>query len=249
MMIDTTIARRAAELADEPSVQLAALNERLRDLDELKDDFMASVSQAVVRRNTEHLLGLVRDLLFLTQLDDGSVALDLGPVDADALVRRAILTVAPEAEAKGLRLVLDLDSPDPVVADADQLLLVVQSLLANAVRFTAHGGEVEVRTITTWDGGWAFEVADGGIGIPAEDLPNVFGRFSRAANANLSGEANDDLAAPGLGLGLAIAKAIVELNGGLIGVESEEGVGSTFCVALPRSPDAVDLTAWEVDPV
>ena len=117
-----------------------------------------------------------------------------------------------------------------IMGDPDQIVRALTNLVANALNYTPENGKVTVRTRAEGPeqapAEWVIiEVADTGIGIPEADLPNIFERFYRGTNV--------DPSSPGTGLGLAIIKEIVELHGGTIEVESEEGVGSTFRLRLP----------------
>jgi signal transduction histidine kinase len=112
-----------------------------------------------------------------------------------------------------------------VHGDARRLAQVVDNLLSNAVKFTEPGGRVRVRVES--DGVHAIlEVDDNGIGIPAADLPGLFDRFTRAANATRG-------QIPGTGVGLAIVKKLTEMHGGMVSVESTEGAGARFRVEIP----------------
>jgi CheY-like chemotaxis protein len=155
---------------------------------------------------------------------------EMEPIDPALVVREAIDTVRPAADAKNIRIVTTIDPLDTLPrADPARLRQVMWNLLSNAVKFTPPGGRVDVRVranATTAD----IEVADTGIGIAPEFLPYVFDRF-RQADSRFSREHG------GLGLGLAIARHIVEMHGGQIEASSAgQGKGSTFRVRLPLSP-------------
>ena len=111
------------------------------------------------------------------------------------------------------------------LGDRTRLAQVLDNLIVNAVKFSRSNGLVRVDVI--WgDGGWRIDVADNGIGIPPEEIGQLFGRFVRASNARTAG-------LPGTGLGLSIVKAIAELHGGRVTVDSTLGHGTTFSVHLP----------------
>jgi signal transduction histidine kinase len=185
---------------------------------------------AVVERNAQRLLRLVGDLLFAAQVERGSVALDPGTVDLPQLVRDAVALARSRAAEAGITLVEDVAPLAPCLGDRDRLAQVLDNLLSNALKFTPPGGHVEVRLATRGED-VELTVADTGVGILEDELPQLFDRFYRATNATAG-------AVPGLGLGLMIARAIAEGHGGTIAVLSEIGVGTTFTVSLPlRMPD------------
>jgi signal transduction histidine kinase len=180
----------------------------------------------VVDRNAERLLSLVGDLLFVANLDAGSVALDRCELDVDRLVAECVDAARPSAEGRGVELRLSgIERPAFVDGDAARLGQVVDNLISNALKFTAAGGSVAVRVRTKGET-VAVEVEDTGIGIPEGEQARVFERFFRASSATAR-------AVPGSGLGLSVARAIVEAHGGSVGVASVEGAGSTFHVELP----------------
>jgi len=179
----------------------------------------------VAERNARHLARLVEDVLDVTRADAGQLRIDLVPVDLGVLVEERVEAARPSAEAGGLTLVLDADTPPIVLADRRRLSQVVDNLVANAIKFTPAGGRVEVRVAA--DGRRAvIDVADTGIGMSPAEQQRLFERFYRAEGAQAR-------QIRGTGLGLAIAREIVLAHGGTIGCESAEGRGSTFQVALP----------------
>jgi len=236
-------------------------NVRLRELDALKTDLVASVSHelrtpltsivsftkllldglgtdrvgdqaefiGVIGRNTERLLRLVDDLLLLDRLESNTADVNPEPVDLPGLVDLAISSIQPLATEKGVTLTKRLKGGPPVSGDVGRLGQLVDNLLANAVKFTPSGGEVTVSTYPV-DGGWHFEVADTGIGIPADEGGDLFQRFFRASNARSQ-------AVSGSGLGLAIARRVAELHGGTIEISSAEGEGTTVTAVLTGIDD------------
>jgi PAS domain S-box-containing protein len=179
----------------------------------------------IIQRNAERLLGVVGDLLDLSSLEEGVAQLDLRPVSVPYITRESVRTGWGIAAVDGIRLDLSAQDGPEVRADGTRLQQVLDNLISNAVKFTAAGGRVEVRA--THDGQeWRIDVADSGIGIPPGEVDHLFDRFFRASNARRA-------AVPGTGLGLPTAKAITELLGGRIAVESTEGAGTTVSVYLP----------------
>lgn len=154
-------------------------------------------------------------------------------VNVNPLVQQAVGWAMPSAGSKGLTLVFNTPPIGVAVhADPDALLSVFGNLVANAVRYTPKGGRIEVTTFS--DGDCAVvSVRDSGVGISPDDLQHIFERFYRSDQAR-------KLVAEGMGLGLALAKQLVEAHGGSIAVESSVGVGSTFTVWLPLAGEEKD---------
>jgi signal transduction histidine kinase len=168
---------------------------------------------------------LIGDLLDATRLQAGRLTLDLRDVDARALLREAEETLRAVAEQS--RVDLRAEPPEResfLRADEGRLLQVIGNLVGNALKFTAAGGCV-VLSARPDDDEVVFTVADNGPGIPPEHLEHVFDRFWQARNGDRRG----------VGLGLAIAKGIVEAHGGRVWVESAVGLGSTFSFAIPSA--------------
>ncbi len=181
----------------------------------------------IVQRETERLGALVDDLLALARGDAGELRLEVGPVDGAAVVEEVYGALAPLARSER-RVTLVRSAAEglpPVWADRARLAQVLLNLVRNAITYTPAGGIVSLSLEPAGQGQAAFVVADTGIGIAPEDLPHVFDRFYRtdASRARVSG---------GFGLGLAIARDLVQAMGGTIGVESRPGEGSTFRVLL-----------------
>ena len=245
-------ARAAAEAAQRV---LAAQNEQLRELDRLKDEFIALVSHElrtpltsirgyieliledemlsprqrkyleVADRNSDRLLRLVGDLLFLAQLEAGTLELEPGWVDLAAIAAESAAAAAPAAETKSIAVTLETDEVPPLAGDPARIAQVVDNLVSNAIKFTPDEGSVTVRVVRDGDEA-VLEVRDTGIGIPAEELPHLFERFFRTTQATAR-------AIQGTGLGLAISRRLVEAHAGRITVQSREGAGTVFRVALP----------------
>ena len=180
---------------------------------------------ATVHRNVERLTVLVSELVFLVQIDSGSLALSLAKTDINQLLAEATEAAQPAANAKQIELRLEADRLAPALCDRDRIAQLVDNLLANAVKFTPEGGRVDVKAAQVGDA-VAVSVSDTGIGIPADDLPRLFDRFFRASTAITN-------AIPGTGLGLAISQAIAEAHNSTITVESTLGRGTTFRLLLP----------------
>jgi signal transduction histidine kinase len=183
---------------------------------------------AVIERSARQMARLVDDLMDVSRITRGKVTLTLGATTVEAVVRRAVEMVTPLLEQKRQRLELRVP---PVAlhlhADEGRLGQVVANLLDNAVKFTPEGGHVAVEAARDGER-IRITVSDDGCGVPADLLPHVFELFTQAPQGV-------DRRAGGLGLGLPIARRMVELHGGTIEAEST-GRGSTFTVWLPASP-------------
>ncbi|TVQ05376.1 MAG: PAS domain S-box protein [Leptolyngbya sp. DLM2.Bin27] len=194
-----------------------------------------------IERNAKLQTQLIADLLDVSRILQGKLSLEVAPVRLQTTVEAAIETVRLAAEAKAIQIRAEFD-PDlaAVLGDAGRLQQVVWNLLANAVKFTPEGGEVEIRleSIEHRPGGppsaartqAQITVTDTGKGIAPEFLPYIFERFRQA-------DSKTTRKFGGLGLGLAIARQLVELHGGTIAVASPgEGMGTSFTVRLPCRP-------------
>ncbi|HVL66699.1 MAG TPA: ATP-binding protein [Vicinamibacterales bacterium] len=180
-----------------------------------------------VERNGRAQAKLVEDLLDTSRAISGKLHLTPAPTDVRAVVEQAVDSFRPLATARGITLSLAAGTPLPLIeADAGRLQQVVGNLLANAVKFTPHGGRVHV-SATAAGGAIEIRVTDSGIGIAEDFLPFVFDRFRQA-------DSTTTRAHGGLGIGLAVARHLVELHGGTIRAESAgENAGATFVVSLP----------------
>jgi PAS domain S-box-containing protein len=241
-------------------VSLAVENARLfrqaDELNRLKDEFLATVSHELrtplsailgwsrmlaagqldptkakraveaVERNAQAQAKLVDDILDVARGMAGNVRLELKTIDLSAVAHRGVEAIAPAAAAKGIRVDVRAPSPVSVFGDATRLQQVVWNLVSNAVKFTPPGGHVTV-AVGAMNGNAELQVTDTGAGIPLAFLPYVFDKF-RQADASFTRQYG------GLGLGLAIARHLVELHGGSVDAKSEgEGKGATFVVRLP----------------
>src|SRR6185369_1412039 len=168
----------------------------------------------MIRRNVELEARLIDDLLDLSRVTNGKLRLRMEPASVHGLLRHVVQICASDLDAKRLRLTSDLTAAeDRVTADPARLQQVFWNLLKNAIKFTPEGGRIAVRSRTAEDGRIAVEVEDSGIGIAADVLPRMFDAFEQ-------GDTPAAWHAGGLGLGLAISKALIEMHGGTIRAES-----------------------------
>jgi PAS domain S-box-containing protein len=257
--LDVTPRKRAEEDREALLAQAQLQNERLRELDRVKDEFIALVSHElrtpltsirgylelvaddaeaagqtdeqrewlkVIDRNADRLLSLVEDLLLSAQAHSGSLALSHSEFDAATIVRECAEACAPAAAARGVQLDCVAEPGLLMTGDPGRIGQVIDNLVSNALKFTPSGGRVEL-VAREHGAGVRIEVADTGMGIPPEEQDRLFDRFFRTARVQSE-------AIVGAGLGLSIAKAIVEAHNGHIFFRSVAGEGTTFTVFLPR---------------
>ena len=242
-------------------------NERLRELDGLKDGFVALVSHevrtpltsilgylellteqelteeqrsytSIIGRNSDRLLRLTNDLLFIAQIEDGQLTVEHDHIDLGPIIAESLTAAAPRADADEVEIARYEEISLPITGDGGRLAQLLDNLISNAVKFTPAGGRVEVVAGTAEDRVW-IEVRDNGIGINPDDQERLFNKFFRTRAATKA-------SIQGTGLGLAISKAIAQAHGGSIHVESVEGMGTTFRVELPvglRAPSPASAPA------
>jgi signal transduction histidine kinase len=181
--------------------------------------------QEIVRRAADRMNRMIQDLLDVKRMESGRLTIETRPEAAETIVNDTIDMLRPLAA--GSSIIMDASvAPNlaPVLADSARIQQVLSNLVGNAVKFTPRQGRVTV-TAEGIDGEVRFAVIDTGPGIPPEQLPHIFGRFWQAKPSDRRG----------IGLGLAIAKGIVEAHQGRIWVESHVGLGSTFYFTLPNA--------------
>ena len=254
---------RMAEHVQASRGELERQQQELRELDRLKDEFVATISHElrtpltamigfleilrepgpgtlsddqrnyleIVARNADRLARLVGDLLFVARLDADKLQLDVAEIDMAALLAETVEAARATALRSGVQLELEAaHGLEQLRGDAARLRQLFDNLISNALKFTSEGGRVAVRARSV-GGAVRIDVADSGIGIPADEIGRLCERFFRASSAT-------ERQIPGTGLGLAISKAIVDAHGGSVDVESQVGVGTTFRVELPLAPAA-----------
>lgn len=192
----------------------------------------------IVKNNADRLIALINDLLDVSRIDAGKIDLQRSPLDLARLIHVVADSLRPSIEAKGQHLTLDLtgghepllggrdDARLPaVLADADRVTQILTNLLSNAYKYTPAGGSICVKAYTEGDH-VRVDVQDTGIGLSTEEQSQIFNRFFRAHNRTTQ-------EIGGTGLGLTIARSLVEMLGGKIMVSSSPGQGSTFSFTLP----------------
>jgi signal transduction histidine kinase len=209
-------------------LQAAALTRRGQQPERRSQKSMVAIHRAATRMNR-----LIQDLLDVALMESGQLSMEHTRLTVRELVAGAVEMQRPLASSSSLELRVDLDRDVPEVwGDRDRLLQVFENLLGNAIKFTKAGGCITTGAASR-DHEVVFWVADTGAGIAPEDLPRVFDRFWQLTAAGHDGA----------GLGLPIAKSIVEAHGGRIWVESTDR-GTTFFFTIPRavaSQGSIDL--------
>jgi signal transduction histidine kinase len=179
----------------------------------------------VISRGTARLQRIVEDLLLVAEIEADRLELVKTQTDLGALAAATVDAALPTAAERDIELVLDVEGPLPFEADAARLEQVLDNLVSNALKYTPPRGRVVV-SATESNGNVRLEVADSGIGVPHEELGQLFSRFYRASTATR-------LAIPGTGLGLVIVRAIVERHGGTVSLSSVVDEGTSVIVSLP----------------
>jgi len=180
----------------------------------------------ILKENNDRMQNLISDLLTVSRIEQGRLPLQKKEISLLDLVKEIIKGLDVFAKASNVEVVFQpKDSLPKVLADPSQARLVIENILDNAIRYTKEKGKVEV-TLTKKGKNLYFEVKDKGVGIPQEEQKYIFQKFFRSENV-LRHQTE------GSGLGLYIAKSIIEKSGGKIGFRSQENVGSTFWFSLP----------------
>ena len=200
----------------------------------LLDDMAGPLSESareyieIVGDQAERLIGIVNWLVDAIRVSLDPVELKTTPVDIDELATRVVRGLRPIADEQEIELTVEAE-PAGALVDPDKLLLVLENLVGNALKFTESGGKVSV-SVRPIDKTVEITVADTGIGLAPDELEHIFDRYYRSSHPR-----------GGSGLGLSISRELVRLHGGDVEVTSEKGKGSTFVVRLPS--DCRELTA------
>ena len=177
-----------------------------------------------------HLLELIHDILDVSRVEAGQLAIELEENDIQEVFDECAAMIASKAQNQQLDLRFDVeDSMPPVYADGLRLKQVLLNLIGNAIKFTPQNGQVRVSAGATKDGGIAIQVRDTGIGMTADQIETAVERFGQANNSHM-------ISQEGVGLGLAICKAIIELHNGTLDIDSTTGRGTMVTVTFPPQP-------------
>ncbi|OGN99757.1 MAG: hypothetical protein A2Y58_03875 [Chloroflexi bacterium RBG_13_51_52] len=197
------------------------------ELQTTADESHRKLIQTIIR-NSSSLESRLAELLDIVKTGSGRLQLQLEPVDMKSLVLGTCMQISPLLHNKGQQLTTELPDSLPIIqGDGQRLEQVLLNLMNNATKFTPDGGKITIK-VRQHDDGVLVQVHDNGIGIAKEQQNMLFKPYSRLNS--------DRQRHPGLGLGLALSKQVVELHGGRIWVDSEAGKGSIFSFFLPRRP-------------
>lgn len=223
--------RFVADVSHELRTPLTAIRGHL---DLIKRYGMDPDSFEAVESEVERMQRMVSDLLMLAKADYGGLKLTLSPLDVDVVLTEAYRQGKALVKDRELKLSIHDFEPVRINGDADRLKQVLLNLISNAIKFTPDGGSITLNLRK--EGDYAvLEVKDTGIGISEDDQKRVFDRFFQAEQSRARGGIKGD----GAGLGLSIAKWIVDAHHGRISVRSEIGVGTTFVVEIPHSEERI----------
>ena len=203
-------------------------------LDDAFEGPAAKESMGIIKRNGEHLLTLINDILDIAKIESGKLAIEMLPGSPRKIVSEVLELFHFRAEEKGLRLTAEFDDavPNELITDPTRLRQILLNLVGNAVKFTQQG---EVGVFVRWERGPATEpkllidIQDSGIGMSPEQVSCLFQAFQQA-------DGSTSRRFGGTGLGLAISLRLAQMLGGTIGVTSEPGCGSTFSVSISAQP-------------
>ncbi|MDP2663605.1 MAG: ATP-binding protein [Dehalococcoidia bacterium] len=235
--LDSSRREFVANISHELRAPLAAIKAMVETLIDgaLSDREASTRFLAQINAEVDNLTQLVRELLELSRIESGQTALRRSPAGVNELLKKAVSRLQAHADQQGLQVtVVEVPDNPVVILDEERVGQVVLNLLHNAIKFTPKGGQVRVLSSISIEDTvsvLSISVQDTGVGIPEDDLPRIFERFYKVDKARKRGE--------GTGLGLAVAKHMVQAQGGRIWAESREGQGSTFTFTIPirQEPD------------
>jgi signal transduction histidine kinase len=180
-----------------------------------------------IRQSGQHLLGIINDILDLSKVESGRETLHEDVIEPAALIAGVEVLLNGRPQEAGVSLKFDCPDGLPAVkADKRRLTQILVNLLANAIKFTPEGGTVMLRCWATEGSGFVFQAVDNGVGIAREDIPQALAVFGQVGSL-------PEQDAKGTGLGLPLAKALAELHGGTLDLQSELGKGTTVTLRLP----------------
>jgi PAS domain S-box-containing protein len=227
---DSFLATLSHELRTPLNPALLLASERERDANlstEVRRDF------AAIRKDIEMEARLIDDLLDLTRISHGKLRVEPRPIDLHSLLRASWERLKTEADQKQLQVCFDLAAPTPwVQGDPVRLQQIFWNVMRNAIRFTPAKGQITLRSYAGKSGCWCVDTIDTGVGIESHELERIFTPFDQGRNGHRFG---------GIGLGLAISRQLIELQGGRITVRSEgRGCGAVFTVEVPAANPAAE---------
>ena len=222
-----------AMVSHELRAPLSAIHQQLSVIQEgMTGAITVKQNQMLVRakERTKGTLELINDLLNVSKIDSGIVVQNKEPVSLEDIVEKACQIMEPEAEAKSVKLKVQIEKSLPMIhADRENMEEVCINLISNAIKYNVEGGSVTIHLLAEGEF-LRIDITDTGIGIPEQDLPRIFDRFYRAKSSKTR-------MVIGTGLGLPIVKGIIEAHHGSIKIQSKEEKGTTFTVLLPRILD------------
>ncbi len=179
-----------------------------------------------IEQSARHMLNIINGLLAAAALEDGTVALDIATCDVTTVVRSVVSLNEASAKHKGITVLVDSEQGCTIEADVQRMQELIDNLVSNAIKYSSPGSRAWVSVVRSSPESIRISVRDEGPGLTPEDMQKLFGKFQKLSARPTGGESST-------GLGLAIAKTIVELHGGRIWAESKPGCGATFFVDLP----------------
>ena len=234
--VKSTFVSTAAHELRSPLTAMTGYLELLRDNDTSNLTDVQREYLSIIEGSTQRLVSIITDLLDVTRLESGRIALVLRPTDLAVLIETTAAEHASEFSEKELEVILNLPaSLPPALCDVTRAAQILNHLLGNAIKFTPDGGSIAIRLDRAAEDGYLLlTVADSGIGVPPAEQDKVFERFYRASNVAYMGVA-------GAGLGLHIARALIELHGGRIWLESDVDRGATFYITFPMADTSTEF--------
>jgi|GEM_PF-2618198 len=212
-----------------PLSGIAGLTKLLQEDENAKNADQVKRYAEIITDSVNTVIRFVEDILDLAKLESGNIELITEDTSVGEYIKSLGKTFEPLTMTKGVELVVDVKADSTVKIDKSKLSQSINNLLSNAIKFTKKGGKVSLIANKATENGKNFatiQVKDTGMGIPKEELPNIFEKFNKFQRSGARGE-------KGTGLGMSIAKEIVEMHKGHLSADSEVGVGTTFTIYLP----------------
>ncbi len=209
-----------------PLTTIGSYNEMLMD-GEIEDREMQKEFYNTISEETTRLTRLIQNLLSIAKIEMGGLTLNKGLLKTDWLIEDSLAAVEGSALKKDIRIIKNMpDNYPSLVGDKEMLKIAVINILGNAVKYSPDGGRITI-TLLEQSEMVTLTIADTGFGISKEDLPHIFDKFYRSKDPNITGQT-------GSGLGLAMTAEIIQLHGGEVEVQSEQGEGTQFTIMIPK---------------